>query len=105
MILEYYLALSNLTSTSSPMEFPQPFVPYPKEGNINTKFFIPWYLKIEFLRENIEWSEWLSMGITSMKLNGLWIDYTVMTLLQIYFIYFNCQLFSLKYKINKGAKL
>lgn len=40
-----------------------------------------------------------------MKIDGLWIDYVIMGLIQIYFIIFNCHLFSWEYKFHKGQAL
>lgn len=104
MIAQYALALSNLTSKNNPMEFPDPFNPYPDPNSEypNGEFVIPWYMKVAFLRENLDWCLYLGMGVSKQKLNGLWIDFVIMGMLQAYFFYFNCQLFSLHYKIVKG---
>lgn len=52
MILQYGLALSNLTSDNNPMDFPYPFNPYPQAEETEGKFFIPWYRKIPLLKDN-----------------------------------------------------
>lgn len=52
MIIQYGLALSNLTSDNNPMDFPAPFNPYPSKDEPEGKFFIPWYKKIPFLNDN-----------------------------------------------------
>ena len=105
MMIQYGLALSNLTSNNNPMEFPDPFNPYPSIDKPLGQFIIPWYKKIPFLNNNVDWCMYLSIGISNVKLNGLWIDYFTIALLEIYFFYFGCQLFSLDYKISKGKKL
>lgn len=49
MIVQYALALSNLTSANNPMDFPYPYNPYPLNKDDEGKFLIPWYRKIPFL--------------------------------------------------------
>jgi hypothetical protein len=49
------MALSNLTSQNNPMDFPDPFNPYPPKNNYEGEFFIPWYRKIPFLRDSFSW--------------------------------------------------
>jgi hypothetical protein len=80
MIIQYCLALSNLTSTTSPMVYPTPFNPYPNATDPTDvgKFIVPWYLKVDFLRESKKWALYLGMGISNTKLNGLWLDYLIM---------------------------
>lgn len=78
MILQYGLALSNLTSENNPMEFPDPFNHYPTSQDDVGRFFIPWYRKIPLLKNNFDWAMYLGMGISNTKLNGLWIDYFIM---------------------------
>lgn len=90
MILQYGLALSNLTSYNNPMDFPYPFNPYPSEDDPEGRFFIPWYLKIPLLRDSLSWSLYLGMGISNTKLNGLWIDYAIMGFIQAHLFYFGC---------------
>lgn len=63
------------------MEFPEPFKDYAKDPNDEGRFFIPWYKKVPFLKNNINWCMWLGMGISNVKLNGLWIDYFTIALL------------------------
>jgi len=105
MILQYGLAVSNLTSDSNPMEFPTPFNPYPKDPKDEGQFFIPWYRKIPLLRDNFDWAMYLGMGISNTKLNGLWIDYFIMGFIQLHLMYFGCQLFNIDLKFEKGATL
>jgi hypothetical protein len=81
MILQYGLALSNLTSDNNPMDFPSPFDPYPKDDKDVGRFFIPWYRKIPLLMNNFNWAMYLGMGISNTKLNGLWIDFFIMGLI------------------------
>lgn len=45
------------------------------------------------------------MGISNTKLNGLWIDYAIMGVIQAHLFYFGCQLFSVDYKVVKGDYL
>ena len=78
MILQYGLALSNLTSGNNPMPFPYPFDPYPTSDEPDGRFFIPWYKKIHVLSKSFKWSMYLGMGISNTKLNGIWIDYFIM---------------------------
>lgn len=89
------------------MAFPYPFEIYPDPNGPypNGQFVIPWYMKVTFLRENLDWCLYFGMGISKQKLNGLWIDFVIMGMLQSYFFYFNCQLFSHIYKIVKGNRL
>lgn len=105
MILQYGLALSNLTSDNNPMDFPAPFNPYPKNEADVGEFFIPWYRKIPLLHNNFDWAMYLGMGISNTKLNGLWIDYFIMGCIQAHLLYFGCQLFSINLKIDRGEKL
>ena len=91
MFLTYFLTLTNLTSVTSPMPFPYPFNPYPPDDlSGNPQFVIPWYLRVNFLAQNREWALWLGIGTTNLKINGVWIDYLTMGVIQIYFFYFNC---------------
>jgi hypothetical protein len=68
MFAQYALALSNLTSENNPMEFPEPFNPYPDPDPSNLHpngyFVIPWYLKVPFLRNNPDWCLYLGMGVS-----------------------------------------
>jgi hypothetical protein len=52
MIIQYGLALSNLTSDNNPMDFPFPFNPYPTSPEDEGEFFIPWYRKIPLLADS-----------------------------------------------------
>lgn len=92
MLAQYFLALSNLISQNNPMEFPEPFNPYPDPASPypHGEFIIPWYLKVPFLRDNPDWGLYLAMGFSKTKLNGMWIDFVIMGMLQAYFFYFNC---------------
>jgi len=105
MILQYGLALSNLTSEHNPMEFPDPFKPYPKNSDDVGRFFIPWYRKIPLLKNNLDWAMYLGMGISNTKLNGLWIDYIIMGCIQVHLYYFGCQLFNIDIRIKRGEEL
>jgi len=72
------MPLSNLTSASNPMDFPQPYNPYPKDSKDEGQFFIPWYRKLPFLKDSFAWQIYLSMGVSTLKLQTLWIDYVIM---------------------------
>ena len=50
LCLEYVLMLTNLTSLNSPMDFPFHFRPYPSAMHSNYIYFVPWFLKVDFLR-------------------------------------------------------
>ena len=78
MIVQYALALSNLTSFNNPMQFPKQFDPYPSGPDDEGEFFIPWYRKFPFLSESFSWQIYLSMGVSNVKLNSIWIDYVIM---------------------------
>lgn len=78
MIVQYGLALSNLTTENNPMDFPFPFNPYPVNAADEGEFFIPWYRKIPLLKDSFSWQIYLSMGVSNVKINTLWIDYVIM---------------------------
>jgi len=106
MITQYALALSNLNSLNNPMPFPHPFVPsYPHNVNTTSTYIIPWYEKVDFLVNSRDWCLYLGIGLSNVKLNGIWLDYFTMGVIQSYFFYFNCQLFSWKYRIQRGERL
>lgn len=42
--------------------------------------------------------------VSNAKLNGIWVDYITLGLMQTYFLYFNSQLFTLDYQITKGKQ-
>jgi hypothetical protein len=105
MILQYGLAVSNLTSENNPMQFPSPFNPYPTSDKDEGRFIIPWYRKVPLLRDNLDWALYLGMGISNTKLNGLWIDYFIMGFIQLHLMYFGCQLFNIDLKFVKGAEI
>jgi hypothetical protein len=81
MVVEYGLALSNLSSSNNPMEFPYPFNPYPFPADSEGQFFIPWYKKVPFLKNSLDWCLYFSIGISNTKLNGLWIDFITIGIL------------------------
>jgi hypothetical protein len=60
------------------MDFPQPYNPYPKDDQDEGQFFIPWYRKFPFLKDSFAWQIYLSMGVSTLKLQTLWIDYVIM---------------------------
>ncbi len=55
MLVQYGLALSNLTSDNNPMDFPFPFNPYPSSPTDEGQFFIPWYRKFPLLADSFPW--------------------------------------------------
>ena len=64
LALEYIVALTNFTSLVNPMKFPKPYNEgYPSKEKPEGQFIFPWFLKIEFLRENLEWTNFLSIDI------------------------------------------
>lgn len=88
------------------MDFPFPFSPnYPKDDKDPGQYIIPWYRKIPLLRDNFDWAMYLGIGISNTKLNGLWIDYLIMGLIELYLLYFGCALFSVDLKIKQGESL
>jgi hypothetical protein len=60
------------------MDFPFPFNPYPPSPEDEGEFFIPWYRKIPLLADSFPWQVYLSMGVSNVKINTLWIDYIIM---------------------------
>jgi hypothetical protein len=78
MIVQYGMALSNLTSDNNPMDFPFPFYPYPTSSSDEGEFFIPWYRKIPLLNNSFPWQIYLSLGVSNVKINTIWIDYIIM---------------------------
>jgi hypothetical protein len=52
--------------------------------------------------DSTEWVLFFGIAISNAKLNGIWIDYITMGLMQAYFFYFNSHIFTLDYKITKG---
>ena len=69
------------------------------------QFFIPWYRKIPLLKDSFQWQIYLSLGVSTVKLKTLWIDYIIMGCIQAEMFYFGCQLFSINLKIVQGEKL
>lgn len=94
MLIQYGLALVNLTANSEPMQFPYPFRDYCSDPNDPGRYFIPLYRKFEFLKNSLEWSLYFGMGVSNTILNGLWIDFFVVVLQQTYFYYFNWYLYT-----------
>lgn len=63
------------------MEFPEPFNPYPINTESEGRFFIPWYRKVPFFKHSLDWCLYFSLGVSNMKLNGLWIDFLTIGIL------------------------
>lgn len=64
LALEYICTLTNLTSLNSPMKFPDPYnTGYPSKEFPEGIFIFPWFLKIDFLRDNLAWAHFFSIDI------------------------------------------
>ena len=73
------------------MPFPFPFSPeYPSNSTGTETYVFPWYLKFPFLSKYRDWCLYLGLGLSTIKLNGIWIDYFTMGVIQSYIFYFNC---------------
>ena len=73
---EYIASLTNLTAANSPMPFPYPFQNYPCQNMPNdtmytpncsnlpeTRFVFPWFIKNDFLFNNLDWAVFLSIDV------------------------------------------
>lgn len=81
---EYILMLTNLTSLNSPMPFPANMEPYPVKEDAH-EFIIPWFTKVDFLRENLIWTSFFGIDIEHANINDIWFDFCNLVLLTIYF--------------------
>jgi hypothetical protein len=67
LILQYGLAVSNITSENNLIQFPSPFNPYQTSDRDDGRFIIPRYRKVPLLRDNLDWALYLGMGISNTK--------------------------------------
>ena len=86
MILKYLLVLTNLTFANTPMGFPKDFEYYPcqnvltnpeapKQEQVHNivcpdansmdsqKYLFPWYIRSDFLRDNLTWTMFLGIDL------------------------------------------
>lgn len=83
---EYIISLTNLTSLNNPMPFPAPYNEgYPSKEFPEGQFVFPWFLKVEFLRNNLHWTNFFSIDIQSAQVNDVWFDFANLVILTIYF--------------------
>jgi hypothetical protein len=86
LALEYICSLTNLTSLNNPMEFPAPYNEgYPSKEIPEGQFVFPWFLKNDFLKENLHWAHFLSIDIINTQVNDIWFDFANLVILTIYF--------------------
>lgn len=100
LIGQYFLTLSNLTSANSPMRFPVMYVPYPSKEEPLGHFAFPWFLKNEFLRENLDWSYFFALGFEQGMINNIWFDYFNLVVATIYFYHYRNPIFSKEKKVS-----
>ena len=80
---EYFLLLTNLNSVNSPMEFPTDLAPYPVKNE--ELFLFPWFFKIDFLKNNLNWTVFFGIDIDGTGIKTIWFDFCNLVLLTIYF--------------------
>lgn len=86
LALEYVLSLTNLTSLNNPQQFPAPYAAgYPSQTQPEGEFAFPWFLKVAFLRENLQWAHFFSIDIVGAQVNDIWFDFANLVLLTVYF--------------------
>lgn len=85
LALEYILMLTNLTSLNSPMPFPFHFSPYPSAMHSTDLYSIPWFLKSDFLKNNLDWTIYLGINIEYASINDIWFDFMNLIVMTIYF--------------------
>lgn len=105
LMLKYVLTLTNLTFANTPMGFPKDFTYYPCEENPTTleiscptvdntdsqKYFFPWYMRYDFLRNNPNWTQFFNIDVQLYKANDMWFDFANLLLLTLYFFKFGNQ--------------
>ena len=74
-VLQYSYYLLNLTSFSSPQHIPEG--PYPSLENSVGQYFVPFFFKFEFIREQI-YPFWLCFAGTKDQLKSLWFDFLLL---------------------------
>ena len=100
-VIEYLLTLTNLSVANSPMRFPSPYEHYPctydgTKMNCPTsadqqEYPFPWFMRFDFLRENLDWALFFSIDVQFFKINDMWFDFTNLLLMTIYFYQFGNQ--------------
>ena len=90
LVLQYIALLFNLTSSTSPYEFPPQFNPYPKIGSPYPfgEYLVPVFLKNKFLREHANWMHFFSLDIQRSNLNKIWFDFVNLALMTMYFFWY-----------------
>lgn len=114
MVLKYILVLTNLTFANTPMGFPSGFEYYPcqtltanpdapKEQQVTEidcpdhesmdaqKYLFPWYIRHDFLRDNLTWTLFFGIDLQMYKVNDMWFDFANLLLLSLYFFKFGNQ--------------
>lgn len=91
LILQYGMALSNLSYRNSPMGFPDPYNDTLRVDRIG----IPWYINVPFFNENSnKWAFYFSLMITYNRIMNLWFPGLILLLSNIYFINFYSMIFN-----------
>jgi hypothetical protein len=94
--------LFNLTSLTTPYEFPPEFNPYPnlKSETPYGQYIIPLYLKSEFLRQNLIWTNFFGFDIERATLDKIWFDFVNLALMTIYFFWYGNPINSRNIKVS-----
>ena len=87
---QYIAVLLNLTSLTSPYEFPPEYKGYPTltYDNPTGEFIIPLYLKSNFLKNNLIWTNFFGFDIERSSLNKIWFDFVNLAFMTIYFFWY-----------------
>ena len=98
-ILEYVIALTNISAENSPMEYPIPFNPdlRPYEDSVLP---IPWYTKISYFDSYPDWSYYLGCTETQRARSAIWYEWSCMLICCIYFTVFNSVIVDKNLDIN-----
>jgi hypothetical protein len=91
--VQYWLYLLNLTSTSSPIKFPNG--PYPNKDDPFGKYLIPVMYKYEWAR-NIGNAYFFSLGVELLTVETLIVDFWNLALVAMYMYYYCNPVFSTK---------
>jgi hypothetical protein len=87
-ILEYWVALSNLSSENSPMSFPVPFnhtkLPYQPPP-----IPIPWYTKFSYFQDYPDWAYFIGWAETERARSSIWFEWSWIIICSVYFSIFN----------------
>lgn len=101
LAVEYLLTLTNLNSWNSPSPFPDPYDEgYPSKDIPEGEFIFPWFLKVEFLRDNLEWAHFFSIDIEPTQVNDIWFDFANLCILTIYFFNYGNEINSRNIKVS-----